>query len=334
MDRLGLVISTFAPDLPFSAMADVARQAEDLGYERVYTTESLTDTLACDMLIALGTTRITVGSFIAIIYNRHPHIAALAATTISDVSSGRFILGLGLGHPPRLRALGLTIGKPQEDLRRYVSQVRGILAGETVYPELPVQTYQGRRLQFRTPSHRVPVYTAAVGTKMAEVGGEISDGIMMHLVPLARIPKMKEAAARGARRVGRDPQAVEVNLGLHALVADDLALARQRAREALTYWVGLPAYNASIRDAGFVEEAARLRDAFLRGDQEALRANISDAIIDEFCLVGPAARCRERLAAFFAAGADFIAIQPDPVYPGESYPAALNRTLEALAPDR
>ena len=136
MGGLGFAIFTFA-DLPFAAMGEVARMAEDLGYERVYTTESLTDTLACDMLIALRTRRIVVGSSIAIIYLRHPVIAALAAATISDLSGGRFILGLGLGHEVRNRALGVKAGSPREDLRRYVTEVRGILEGRPVYPDLP-----------------------------------------------------------------------------------------------------------------------------------------------------------------------------------------------------
>jgi hypothetical protein len=83
-----------------------------------------------------------------------------------------------------------------------------------------------------------------------------------------------------------------------------------------------------------VEEAARLRDAFKRGDQEALRANITDEIVDEFCVVGPSARCREGIDAFRAAGADFVALHPDSVDPGEGFHAAIERTAEALAPGR
>lgn len=331
MERLGFVIFTFA-DLPFAAMAEVARKAEELGYERVYTTESLTDTLACDMLIALGTQRIVVGSFIAIIYLRHPVIAALAATAISDASGGRFILGLGLGHDVRNRALGVRTGRPQEDLRSYATEVRGILEGRLVYPELPVQTYQGQRLQFRRPAQRVPIYTAAVGNRMVEVAGEVADGVLLYMVPLARLGQVKEALARGASRAGRDPGEVEVNLGLHVFLSEDLERARQRARQTLTYWVGLAAYNRAIAESGFVAEAARIREAFQRGDQAALAANITDEIIDEFCLVGPPSRCREHLAAFRAAGVDFVALAPDPVEPGEDYRGALERTLTALAP--
>lgn len=329
--HLGLVINTFAADVSFAAMAELGRLAEDLGYDRVYTTESLTDTLAIDMLIALRTERLVVGSFVAIIYHRHPHIAAQAAATISDTTGGRFVLGLGLGHRPRVEAMGLTMGRPVDDLREYVRQVRGILDGEVTYPNLPIQEYQGSRLQFRRPTVRVPVHTAAVGPRMAELAGELSDGVMMHLVPRSGLGAMRDAAARGAARVGRDPGAIEMVLGLHTLVHDDLERARSLARESLAYWVGLPSYNRSLRDAGFDGEAAALREAFQRGDQQSLRANITDEIIDEFCLVGPLERCKERLAAFREAGATHVALQPDPVVEGESYGAAVARTLRAFA---
>ncbi|MPZ23300.1 MAG: LLM class flavin-dependent oxidoreductase, partial [Dehalococcoidia bacterium] len=79
MPNLGVLIVTFAP-IPFREMADVARTAEDLDYARIYTSESLTDTLAVDMWLASQTKRITVASGITILYMRHPLIMAEAAT--------------------------------------------------------------------------------------------------------------------------------------------------------------------------------------------------------------------------------------------------------------
>ncbi|MPZ24702.1 MAG: LLM class flavin-dependent oxidoreductase, partial [Dehalococcoidia bacterium] len=142
MAGLGFLVVTFAP-IPFREIAELAQKAEDLGYDRMYTSESLTDTLAVDMWVASQTKRITVASGIAIIYLRHPLITAAAATTISDVSGGRFILGLGLGHAPRNQAMGATTGKPSEDMRSYIAQVRDVLEGRPAYPKLPPQSYQG-----------------------------------------------------------------------------------------------------------------------------------------------------------------------------------------------
>ena len=328
--RLGIWLLTFA-NISFKGLGEVSRLGEELGYGRVYTTESLTDTLAINQLIATYTSKIEIGSSVAIIYLRHASMAAQGAVAISEISGGRYILGLGLGHPPRMRAMGIEPGNPLEDMRKYVSEIRGVLEGEPVYP-LPVQTYQGEELKFRRSNYPVRIYMAAVGPKMTELGGEIADGLLPYMVPLSRMGAYLEAKDAGAKRAGRDPQDVKIDLGVHTFLCDDLTAAREAARKTLTYWLGLPAYNNSIRESGYEQEAESIKRAFERGDQTALRDGITDAIIDEFCLVGPPERCRERLAAFYDAGVDMPALMIDPVLAGESYQKAVERTLRALAP--
>ena len=329
-NRLGFWLLTFA-DISFKGLGEVSRLGEELGYARVYTTESLTDTLAINQLMASYTSKIEIGSSVAIIYLRHASMAAQGAVAINEISDGRYILGLGLGHPPRIRAMGIEPGNPIKDMRKYVREVKGVLEGEPVYP-LPVQTYQGKELKFRRSNYPVRLYIAAVGLKMTELGGEIADGLLPYMVPLSRMGAYLEAKDRGVTRADRNPRDVEVDLGLHTFLCDDLTLAREAARQTLTYWLGLPAYNNSIRESGYEQEAESIKRAFERGDQIALRDGITDAIIDEFCLVGPPERCRERLAAFYDAGVDMPALMIDPVLAGESYQDAVERTLRALAP--
>ena len=124
---------------------------------------------------------------------------------------------------------------------------------------------------------------------------------------------------------------METTLAIHVLVSDDLQLAREQARDALVYWLGLPSYNRVMEAAGFEAEAGRLRAAFERGDQTALRAAISDALLDEYALIGPPGRVREGLERIRAAGVDVPILKPDPVDAGEDYAAAMGRTLRALA---
>lgn len=328
---IGFELLTFAP-VSFDDMTALAKRGEDLGYDRVYTSESLTDTLAVDMAILTRTERIVAVSAVSVIYLRHPLISALSATAMSDVSGGRFVLGLGVGHKVRVEAVGVQPGKPLEDVRNYIGAVRGLFDGERVYPDLPLQTYQGRPLQIRRPTAPVPIHLGAVGPRMTELGGEIADGLILQLVPFAGLAAMRERIGVGAARAGRPASEVEMGLIVHTLVADDVELARAKAREALTYWVGLPGYNNSIRSSGYAEEADAIRAAFLRGDQEGIRAGLTDALLDEFCLLGPPGRCREQLARLRESGVDMPILKPDPVLDGESYGEAVERTLVALAP--
>src|SRR4051812_20182546 len=297
MPELGAALLTFAPARTQDFVA-LGRCAEDEGYAACYTTESLTDTLSIDLAILLGTSRIRVGSYVTISYLRHPVIAAQMAVTAADLSGGRFVLGLGLGHKVRLAALGVPVGRPTVDLPAYVRDVKAVLEGRgrERYAELPLQTYRGELLDFRTPEHPVPVYTAAVGQRMAEAGALESDGLMAWLVPRTAVGGLIAAAARAGVRTGRPAPPVEA--AVHAYVADDLAAARDAARASLAYWGGLPSYTRPLAAAGHEAEAAAIAAAFGAGDQRGLRAAISDRLIDEYCLVGPPARCREQLAGW------------------------------------
>lgn len=332
MAQLGVALLTFAP-IRTREFVELGRAAEEQGYDACYTTESLTDTLAIDLAIAMGTSRIRLGSFVAVSYLRHPVIAAQSAVAISDLSGGRFVLGLGLGHRVRVEALELTVGRPATDLTSYVRDVRAVLQGRgrERYPGLPVQTYQEEILDFRTAEADVPVYTAAVGPRMAERGAAVADGLMVWLVPHAGIAELSRAATRGAQQAGK-PAAVPMEASVHAFVTDDLDAARERARTSLAYWVGLAAYHSALARAGYDAEADRISAAVAAGDQARLRDAISDRLIDDYCLVGPAARCRDQLAKWHESDMATVALVPHPVVPGERYGMAVRRSLEALAP--
>ena len=331
MAEVAAALLTFAPARTRDFVA-LGRCAEEEGYAACYTTESLTDALSIDLAILLGTTRIRVGSFVTISYLRHPVIAAQMAVTAADLSGGRFVLGLGLGHKVRLAALGVPVGRPSTDLPDYVRDVKAVLSGRgrERYPDLPPQTYQGRLLDFRTPEHPVPVYTAAVGPTMAEAGALVSDGVMAWLVPHSAIGELTAAAARAGERTGRSAPPVEA--AVHAFVDDDLAAARDCARASLGYWVGLPAYNAALARAGYEAEAARIAAAFRADDRPGLRAAISDRLVDEYCLVGPPERCRDQLARWDDTDVATVVLVPHPVQPGEGYVDGVARSLRALSP--
>ena len=165
---------------------------------------------------------------------------------------------------------------------------------------------------------------------MAEEGAVFSDGVMVWLVPHAGLGELVAAAGRAGDRTGRPAPPVEASV--HAFVSDDLDAARQAARSSLSYWVGLPAYNDAPARAGFEGEAAGIATAFRAGDTPALLAAISDRLIDEYCLAGPPARCRDQLAGWHETGAATILLVPHPVLPGEAYAPGVERTLRSLSP--
>jgi alkanesulfonate monooxygenase SsuD/methylene tetrahydromethanopterin reductase-like flavin-dependent oxidoreductase (luciferase family) len=135
-ERLALAM---LPGVGWSAreIQTIAREAEDAGFEAIFSTEVNNDALATAQLLGATTHRLKVGTWVANIYLRHPYVCAQGAALIADATGGRLILGLGVSHPPVNQALGIDMADPPMALRRYVTAVRSWLRGEGPTTHLP-----------------------------------------------------------------------------------------------------------------------------------------------------------------------------------------------------
>jgi len=282
-ERLGLGI---IPGVGWRAkdIQAIAREAEDAGFDGIFAAEVNNDVMATTQLIGAATRRVAVGTWIANIYLRHPYVCAQGAALIADATEGRFILGLGVSHPPVNRALGVDMGDPPAALRRYVTAVRSWLKGEGPATHLP---------QRPTP-RPVPIYVAAITSRTVELAGELADGFMPFLWSAARVEQSKAWLQRG-RAKGKGRGKVDIAVGIPTYIGDDVKQQREVARGNLAVFTGFPFFQRLFRASGFGPEADQMEKA--TGG-----AALSDRLLDAVCLLGPLTRCREQLAAFRAAG--------------------------------
>ena len=264
----------------------VASEAEEAGFDAIFTTEVNNDAFATAQLMGEATRRIKVGTWIASIHMRHSYACAKAAELIADATGGRMILGLGVSHQPVNTALGAEMPSPIVALRHYAADVAGWLRGEGPVTHLPQQ-----------PSPvPVPIYLGAMTSPTVELAGEIADGVMPFMWSAARITRSKVWAARGrAKAPGRAP--LDIAHGIPTFIGDDIGAMHERARANLALFTTFPFYQRMFRASGFVEEAAK-------AEAGAGGAALSDRMLDAVCLIGPISRCRDQLAAFRAAGVD------------------------------
>src|SRR3954452_14696326 len=113
-----------------SEIQDVARAAEENGFEAIFCTEVNNDSIATAQLMGASTQRIRVGTWVAEIYLRVPYLCAKAAILTADATEGRFILSLGVSHQPVNRALGIAMPDPAGALRKYTVEVANWLRGD------------------------------------------------------------------------------------------------------------------------------------------------------------------------------------------------------------
>src|SRR5215207_3097053 len=85
------------PDVPLDirAFADGARLAEEVGLDAVLVEETKDDPFQLLALGASATSRIQLGTSVAIAFPRSPTVTALSAWSLQKLSGGRFTLGLG-----------------------------------------------------------------------------------------------------------------------------------------------------------------------------------------------------------------------------------------------
>jgi len=290
-ERLALAV---IPGVGWSAneTQTIAREAEEAGFDAIFAAEVNNDVMATAQLMGAATRRITVGTWIANIYLRHSYVCAQGASLIADATGGRFLLGLGVSHPPVNKALGIEMGDPPAALRRYVTAVRSWLKGEGPATHLPQ----------RPAPQRVPIYVAAVTSRTVELAGELADGVMPFLWSATRVKQSKTWIDRGRAKASGLGK-VDVTIGLPTFVGDDVKQMREVARQNLGLYTTFPFFQRLFRASGFGPEA----DQMVKGVGG---ASLSDRLLDAVCLLGPLARCREQLAAFRNAGTDLPILVP------------------------
>ena len=270
----------------------IAREAEDAGFDAIFAAEVNNDVMATAQLMGAATRRIAVGTWVANIYVRHSYVCAQGAALIADATDGRFILGLGVSHPPVNNALAIDMGDPPATLRRYVTEVRSWLNGGGPATHLPQ----------RPSPHPVPIYVAAVTSRTVELAGELADGFMPFLWSAARVERSKAWTQRGrakAQGLGK----LDVSVGIPTYLGDDVKQLRELARQNLAVFTTFPFFQRLFRASGFGPEADQM-------EKGGGGAALSDRLLDAVCLLGPVARCREQLAAFRTAGADLPILMP------------------------
>jgi alkanesulfonate monooxygenase SsuD/methylene tetrahydromethanopterin reductase-like flavin-dependent oxidoreductase (luciferase family) len=275
-----------------SEIRSVAQEAEAAGFEAIFSAEVNNDVLATAQLMGEATRTIKVGTWIANIYLRHPYLCAKGAALVADATGGRMILGLGVSHQPINRALNIDMPDPGKALRQYTIAVTSWLRGEGPATHLPQQP----------AVHDVPVYLGALTSATVELAGELADGAMPFLWSAERVARSKTWVTRG-RAKSPERRKLEMTLGLPTFVGNDRAALIATARANLGLYTALPFFQHLLHVSGFTAEAEKARQG-AGGD------SLSDEFLDAVCLIGPASRCRERLARFTAAGLDLPILVP------------------------
>lgn len=305
--KLGLQLGYWGALAPANHV-ELAQEAESLGYDSVWTSESWgSDAFTPLTWIAANTSKIRLGTAVAQLSARTPTACAMAALTLDHLSGGRMMLGLGVSGPQVVEGwYGQPYGKPVSRTREYVDIIRQVLrreapvtnAGEH-YP-LPYTGDDawgmGKPLKPITHPLRadLPIFIGAEGPKNVTQTAEIADGWL----PLYYSPYRQQVYADQLKSA---KEGFEIAAGVLVNINDNMEDALYPAKAMLGFYIGGMGskkrnfHKELMSRMGFEEEANRIQDLFFEGKRDEAIAAVPDQFADEISLCGPVDRIKERL---------------------------------------
>ena len=334
-------------NLSFHEQASLSQEAARLGYTSIWTPEGTGhDSFhLCSQRWAASREVVPEGLFTGIavspVMYRTPIAFAMSGGTVSQITNGRFIMGIGSGgayRPAARRALGLPRLSALSMMRDYLATVRALVAGEVVDYEGETVKLRGARLGVDPPPN-TPVYLGALGPEMLRLSGELADGAALNWCTPQQVAWSRERIAEGARRAGRDPSEIQVVEYIRICIDDDVDMARRAfTRSLMGYALGARVPTDRERALGYRGHFERmgfadgLRELDEMRSRNAPRDDVTEAFPSELLrrvgYYGPAAGAAEAFRRL-AQGLDTAIVRVVAARPGVE---SVRAVMEACAP--
>ncbi len=283
-------------------LGEIARDAqllEALGYDGLVVEETKDDPYVLIALAAQATSRLKLGTAVAIAFPRSPTVTALSAWTLQKLSRGRFTLGLGSqvkGHIER--RYGFKWSAPGPWMREYVRAVRAVWAawqngtplevcGEHYRINLIVPLFNPGPIEHP----QIPIELAAVNPYMCRVAGEVADGLRPHPVCTPKYLRevMLPAGRAGAALAGRSLDRFRIGMKILVATAPDQAALEQKVRDLrarVAFYASTPSYLAAFAAHGLDGLAEELKGLSRAQRWEDMPRYVSDEVLHTYAIVG------------------------------------------------
>ncbi|OBJ47420.1 LLM class flavin-dependent oxidoreductase [Mycobacterium asiaticum] len=308
--------------------ADFVVEAERLGLDVCWVAEAWgADAPSALGYLAARTDRMLLGSGVIQVGTRSAVLIAQTAITLSNLSGGRFLLGLGASGPQVIEGLhGVAFARPLARVTETVEVIRQAFEGGKISysgkeVQIPRPGGDGKPMRLSTrPQHPIPIYLATLSPAMLRLTGRIADGWLgTSFVPEgaddAYFAHLDEGlASAGRRRADIDIcQGAEVAFAPDEDALRDMVAARKGELAFSLGGMGSAStnyYNQAYSRQGWSETAAAVRERWQAGDRAGATALVTDDMVLATTLIGTEERIRTRLAVWRDAGVDTVRLYP------------------------
>jgi probable F420-dependent oxidoreductase len=306
---VGLIMKLDAalPPVNLTDVPAIAAAAEATGFNCLWTTETQHDPFLPHALIAEHTTKMRMGTGIAVSFARSPATLAYTAWDLAAQSNGRFILGLGTQVKPHIeRRFGMewpasVVGKLREQIQvmralwntwqtgaplnfrgeYYKITLMSPFFNPGPLPPPIFDASQSKMERLRGAEKGVPIYIAGVNTRLAKLAGELCDGFLVH--PFHTLDYLRQvllpAIQEGAHKTGRERREIEISASVFAATNHK---EREYCRQQISFYASTPSYRPVMALHGWDDVAEKLSMLAARGEWQDMPALIDDKILTTF----------------------------------------------------
>lgn len=288
--------------LGVAGLGKAAHRLEELGFDGIIGCETAGhDPFFPLVAAAEHTTRVTLGTGVAVAFPRSPMVVAQMAWDLQRFSAGRFRLGLGTqvkGHNERRYGTPWN-APPGPRMREYLLCLQAIF--KTFQNSKQPTYFEGKHYKYTLSppvftgspiDHpHIPIDLAAVNPYMSRLAGELCDGVFAHPVCTAKYIRetMLPLVEAGARKAGRSLADIEI-IGAPIIVtgSDAAELARERAllKRRVAFYASTRTYHPVFAVHGWTDLGMKLHALSLENRWDDMVKLIPDEMAEEFATLG------------------------------------------------
>ena len=287
--------------------------AEDYFYGGAFSTAAV---------CAANTHRIQIGIGVINPFTRHPLLSAMEAASLDVIAKGRILLGLGAGNRRWMEELvKADYQKPIQATKEAAMIIKELLRNRQIHFEGEVFQTGEVHLDITPFRPDLPVIMGVKGPKALYAAGQIADGVLLStMTSIGYVAYAREQIRKGAESVGRDPSEIKIAAYFPMHVDSDSHKAKEQVKDVVAQFIGVHGIHPIMLEAGLSESYLKpFRQALLEGDTKRMIPQVTDEVVENLCIAGTPAECRDRLKKLNEAGVDMpIAFEIPSVSPMDS----------------
>ena len=290
--------TTFFPSNDIRADVQQIEQAEKLGFDGMWSAEVAHNPFFPLTVGAKETSKIELGTQIAVAFPRSPMVTAQIAWDLAQQSNGRFILGLGTQVRAHItRRFSEEWVDPISRMREYIEGMRAIW--DTFQNDARLR-YRGQHYEFRLMAPffnpgsidhpHIPIYIAGVNAKICRLAGEVCDGLHahgFHTVSYLNDVVMTNIK-QGLDESNRNRNEFALTIPVFVVTGsspEETRKAEIEAKSRIAFYGSTPSYKAVMEHHGWDDIGMKLSQMARQGQWNDMWKEVSDEMLHEIAVV-------------------------------------------------